>query len=458
MPSTAQAVAAEVYPSALVSALKKARWRLIPLLSICYLVAYIDRANVSFAAETMNHDLGFSPKVYGLGAGIFFLSYALCEIPSNRMLLRFGPRRWLARIMVTWGLLAAAMVFIRGPYSWYGMRLLLGFAEAGYFPGAIFYLSQWFPAAQRARTISLFYIAFPLSNVVMGAAAGSLLGLNGKLGLAGWQWLFLIEGLPAILLSAVIFTQLPDTPKTAKWLSGDEREALEAELASDPVRVRDALAAAEAHVSEARRGAPRVVAESGLWTALKSGKSWAIALYFFCTLGSNYALSFSLPLILKDLTGGNAGQVGYVVAGVGLAGAVAMLLNAMHSDRTGERCWHIVAPALVMGAALLVAGLHLHGWGAVAALAVGTAGFFAMQGPLLGLPTMIFSGEAAAVSIAMLTMGGVFGGFVGPYWTGWIRETTGGYGLAIGALCIPCWLGAAMMLMLMRRMNQTSSV
>jgi ACS family tartrate transporter-like MFS transporter len=356
------------------------------------------------------------------------------------MLLRFGPRRWLARIMVTWGLLAAAMVFIRGPYSWYGMRLLLGFAEAGYFPGAIFYLSQWFPAAQRARTISLFYIAFPLSNVVMGAAAGSLLGLNGKFGLAGWQWLFLIEGLPAILLSAVIFTQLPDTPRTAKWLSGDEREALETELASDPIRMRDA-AQTGAHTS-------------GLWTALKSGKSWAIALYFFFTLGSNYALSFSLPLILKDLTGGNAGEVGYVVAGVGLVGAVAMLLNAMHSDRTGERCWHIVAPALVMGAALLVAGLHLHGWGAVAALAVGTAGFFAMQGPLLGLPTMLFSGEAAAVSIAMLTMGGVFGGFVGPYWTGWIRETTGGYGLAIGALCVPCWLGAGMMLMLMRRMGK----
>jgi ACS family tartrate transporter-like MFS transporter len=412
MPSTAEAVAAEVYPPALVSALKKARWRLIPLLSICYLVAYIDRANVSFAA-------------------------------SNRMLLRFGPRRWLARIMVTWGLLAAAMVFIRGPYSWYGMRLLLGFAEAGYFPGAIFYLSQWFPAAQRARTISLFYIAFPLSNVVMGAAAGSLLGLNGKLGLAGWQWLFLIEGLPAILLSAVIFTQLPDTPKTAKWLSGDEREALETELANDPVRLRDA-AQAGPHTS-------------GLWTALRSGKSWAIALYFFFTLGSNYALSFSLPLILKDLTGGDAGHVGYVVAGVGLAGAVAMLLNAMHSDRTGERCWHIVAPAVVMGAALLAAGLHLQGWGAVAALAIGTAGFFAMQGPLLGLPTMIFSGEAAAVSIAMLTMGGVFGGFVGPYWTGWIREATGGYGIAIGALCIPCWLGAAMMLLLMRRMPQQAS-
>ncbi len=429
---------------ALASALKKAQWRLIPLLSVCYLVAYMDRANVSFAAETMNRDLGFSPEVYGLGAGIFFLSYALCEIPSNRMLLRFGPRRWLARIMLTWGLLAAAMVFIRGPWSWYGMRFVLGFAEAGYFPGAIFYLSQWFPAARRARTISLFYIAFPLSNVVMGGAAGGLLGLNGKLGLAGWQWLFLIEGLPAVLLSAVIFTQLPDGPGAAKWLTTTEREALEVELASDPVRMRDAV--------------EPVVHGSGLRRALTSGSSWAIAVFFFCTLGSNYALSFSLPLILKGLTGGNAGQVGYVVAGVGLVGAVAMLLNAWHSDRTGERGWHIVLPAIVMGAALLAAGLHLHGWPAVAALTVGTAAFFAMQGPLLGLPTMIFSGEAAAVSIAMLTMGGVFGGFVGPYWTGWVREVTGGYGLAIGALCVPCWLGAAMMLVLLKRMRGMVSV
>jgi len=450
MASTVEAAVGQVSSPELSSALGKARWRLIPLLSICYLVAYIDRANVSFAAETMNRDLHFSPTVYGLGAGLFFLSYALCEIPSNRMLLRFGPRRWLSRIMITWGLLAVAMVFIRGPKSWYGMRLLLGFAEAGYFPGAIFFLSQWFPAAQRARVISLFYIAFPLSSVVMGAAAGSLLGLNGKMGLAGWQWLFLIEGLPAVLLSVVVFTQLPDDPAGAQWLSEPEREALVAELANDPVRRRDALA----HVSESRHGAPSA---SGLRTALTSGRSWAIALYFFCTLGSNYALSFSLPLILKDLTGGNAAEVGYVVAGVGLLGAVAMLWTAAHSDRTGERTWHIVAPALVMGAALLVAGLHLRGWGAVVALAVGTAGFFAMQGPLLGLPTMLFSGEAAAVSIAMLTMGGVFGGFVGPYWTGWIREVTGGYGLAIGALCAPCWLGAAMMLSLMKRIPKSAS-
>jgi ACS family tartrate transporter-like MFS transporter len=440
--STTSAVAMEV--PALQRALVKARWRLIPLLSICYLVAYMDRANVSFAAETLNRDLGFSPEVYGLGAGIFFLSYAMAEIPSNRMLLRFGPRRWLARIMLTWGILAAAMLFIRGPWSWYGMRLLLGFAEAGYFPGAIFYLSQWFPAEQRARVISLFYIAFPLSNVVMGGLAGSLLGMNGKMGLAGWQWLFLIEGLPAVMLSAVIWFALPDGPRDAKWLSLEERGALAAELENDPVAKRDAAAGGD-------HG-------RGMWKALKSGPAWTIGLVFFFTLGSNYALSFSLPLILKELTGGNAGQVGYVVAGVGLVGAAAMLWNAAHSDKTGERKWHIALPAILMGASLLVAGLHLHGWGAVAALTVGSSAFFAMQGPLLGLPTMILSGEAAAVAIAMLTMCGVAGGFVGPYWTGWMRETTGSYAAGLAALCVPCWLAAVCMLRLMRHIPQRASV
>jgi ACS family tartrate transporter-like MFS transporter len=177
---------------ALESAVGKARWRLIPLLSVCYLVAYMDRVNISFAAESMNRDLHFTPTIYGLGAGLFFLTYALCEIPSNRLLLHFGARRLLARIMLTWGLLAVGMAFVRSPGSFYGMRMLLGVAEAGYFPGVIFYLAQWFPKAERARAISLFYIAFPLSSVVMGGLAGVLLRQSGRMGLAGWQWLFLV--------------------------------------------------------------------------------------------------------------------------------------------------------------------------------------------------------------------------------------------------------------------------
>ena len=195
-------------------ALRKAQWRIIPLLGLCYLVAYMDRANISFAAESMNRDLHFSAHVYGLGAGLFFISYALCEIPSNRLLLRFGPRRWLARILLTWGLIAMAMLFVHSKPSFYGTRLLLGAAEAGYFPGALYYLSLWFPAARRARSISWFYVSLPLSSAVMGIAAGTLLRLDGRLGLHGWQWLFLVEGLPAVALGLCLWFTLPDSPAT----------------------------------------------------------------------------------------------------------------------------------------------------------------------------------------------------------------------------------------------------
>ena len=213
--------------------LRKATWRLIPLLSVCYMVAYMDRANISFAALDMNRDLGFNAGVYGFGAGVFFVSYAMCELPSNMFLLRFGARRWIARIMLTWGVLAAAMMLVRSPASFYGLRFLLGMAEAGFFPGVLYYLSLWFPQAIRARAIGRFYVAFPLSNVVMGLIAGSLLSLNGRLGLRGWQWLFLIEALPAIALSALVWFVLPDGPADAKWMEPEEREWLVGQLRAD---------------------------------------------------------------------------------------------------------------------------------------------------------------------------------------------------------------------------------
>ncbi len=420
---------------ALASALGKARRRLIPLLSLCYLVAYMDRANISFAAESMNRALHFSPKVYGLGAGLFFLPYALCEIPSNRMLLRFGARRWLARIMLTWGVLAAGMMLVTGTRSFYGMRMLLGVAEAGYFPGVIFYLSQWFPARERARSISWFYISLPLSNVVMGGAAGFLLRQQGRLGLAGWQWLFLVEGIPAIVLSVVIWRALPDGPASAKWLSAEERRALLEELASDPARKHGHLAGGEAFRQ-----------------ALRSGRVWTIGLIFFLTLGTLYALTFSLPTILHELTGWNAGQVGYLVAGIGAVGALAMLANAASSDWSGERRLHIVVPCTLMGIALLVAGLHLQGWGAVMALVVAMCSYYAMQGPSLGLPMMLFSGEAAASAVAAANMCGIVGGFAGPYVTGWLHEATGGYATGLWALCLPAFLASTCTALLMRHM------
>jgi len=414
------------------SALRKARLRLIPLLAVCYLVAFMDRANVSFAAETMNRDLGFSAKQYGLGAGLFFLSYALCEIPANRMLLRIGARRWLGGLMLVWGVIAGCMLFVHSAASFYGFRLALGAAEAGYFPGALFYLSQWFPSSERARSISLFYIAFPLSSTVMGTAAGALLRLDGLADLHGWQWLFLVEALPAIVLSFAVWMLLPVGPEEAAWLSEPERAALSQAVAGPAGEIR------------------RAEAGGGLGEALRSGRAWTLSLMLFFTLGSYYAVTFSLPAVLGMLTHRSSAKTGWMVALFGVAGAVAMLLVARSSDRRQERRWHIVLPTVLMVAALLVVGLHLAGWVAVGALLVAITSYYAMQGPLMGLPNLLLRGEAAAVAIAMLTMGGVAGGFVGPYWVGWMRDRTGSYAGAIGWLALPCALAVFCIFGLMR--------
>ena len=415
------------------SALGKARWRLIPLLSVCYLVAYMDRINISFAAESMNHDLHFTPRVYGLGAGLFFVTYALCEIPSNRLLLRFGARRWIARIMLTWGLLAAAMVFVRTPWSFYGLRMLLGVAEAGYFPGALFYLSQWFPKRERARAISLFYMALPLSSVVMGGLAGVLLRQNGRFGVVGWQWLFLVEALPAIVLSGVVWFCLPDRPGTAKWLTVTERDALVAE--SKPV---------------ARHGQSNA---GDLRMALRSKYVWGFGVFFFFTLGSNYAVSFSLPIVLRGATGWSVGRVGWMIALNGVLGAASMVANAVHSDRTGERKWHIVVPTMLTALGLLAAGMHLSGWFGVGALAFVAVSNYAIQGPMLSVCSMVLPGDAAAVGIATINMCAIMGGFAGPYWMGWMREVTGSYAVGIGGLCLPCVIAALIMLLLLPKWN-----
>ena len=215
------------------SAQRKAALRLLPVLGIGYGLAYVDRVNISFASLQMNRDLHFSASVYGLGAGLFFIGYALCEVPSNLLLLRFGAKRWLTRIMVTWGLLAACMMFVRRPWEFNVLRLLLGVAEAGFFPGVVYYLTLWFPAKMRARAVSRFYVALPLASVAMGSVAGWLLGLGGKLGLAGWQWLFLLEGLPPVLFSVVIWRLLPDGPAHAEWLTAEEKKWLQTQLTTD---------------------------------------------------------------------------------------------------------------------------------------------------------------------------------------------------------------------------------
>ena len=404
-------------------ALRKASWRMIPLLGVGYGIAYMDRINISFASLQMNRDLHFSAAVYGFGAGLFFLSYAACEVPSNLLLCRFGARRWLARIMLTWGLLAMGMMLVRTPVQFYTMRFLLGVAEAGFFPGVIFYLSEWFPAQVRARVISRFYIALPLSSTVMGAVAGPLLHLQGRLGLAGWQWLFLLEGLPSVLFSVVLWRLLTDKPKDAEWLSVEERAWLMREMASEH--------------AEGGHG-------EDIGSALRDARVWQIGGIMLCMLTTAYAYQLSSPAILERATGLGVTAVGWLVSGAGLLGAVAMLGNAAHSDRTGERRWHVVVPFLLMVVAFAVSGLLRTPWVVVAGLTVGYVCNVGLQTPLLALPGTFLKGRSMAAGIAAMNTVGMMGGFIGPWAMGLVKDHTGEYRMGLAALAVPSLVAAGL--------------
>jgi ACS family tartrate transporter-like MFS transporter len=429
--STTPLEPAQTEPAILASAQRKAAIRLLPIISIGYCLAYMDRINISFASLRMNSDLHLSSTVYGFGAGLFFVAYALCEVPSNLLLLRFGPKRWLARIMLTWGLLAAAMMFVRTPWQFYCARFLLGMAEAGFFPGVLYYLTLWFPANMRARAVSRFYIALPLSSVVMGVVAGWLMGLQGTWGLAGWQWLFLLEGLPAALFSFVFLWLLPDGPMQAEWLTPAERLALKTQLAAD---------SAHAHLGH----------EAGVLKALLSPKVWLIGAYLLCALTANYAYGFSAPAILQEATGLSVRNVGFLVALFGLAGALAMLLNGAHSDHTGERALHCIVPCVVMGVAFFTASYAITPWLIVAALAVSFIAFMSMLGPAAALPMEFLAGRAAAAGLAAMNTITMFSGFIGPFWMGRARDLTGSYALGLRGLVVPS-LGAAFLMFVLTR-------
>jgi ACS family tartrate transporter-like MFS transporter len=414
-----------------VSAMRKASLRVLPIIGIGYGLAFIDRINISFASLRMNSDLHFSATVYGLGAGLFFVGYALCEVPSNLAMLRFGARRWLARIMLTWGVLATAMMLVHTRWEFYTLRLLLGIAEAGFFPGVVYYLTLWFPARMRARAVSRFYVAAPLASVVIGVLAGWLMGLNGRLGLAGWQWLFLVEGIPPILLSMVILRALPDGPEHASWLTREEKAWIARQLETD---------GAQAHLGH----------DAGVLRALLSPKVWMIGLFFLCALTCNYAYNFSGPAILQLVTGWSIGQVGLLTAVFGLAGAAAMLFGGVSSDRTGDRMLHCIVPCCVMSAGYLVASYAHPAWLVVAGLAISFVAFYAMLGPAVAVPTEFLAGRAAAAGIGAMNTITMFSGLIGPYWMGVMKDATGSYWLGLRGLIVPSLMAAAIMLVLTR--------
>lgn len=415
------------------SAIRKMSWRLLPLIGLAYLMAYMDRANVSFAAVQMNVDLGFSATVYGLGAGLFFAGYSLFEIPSNLVMLRFGPRRWIARIMATWGLISASMMFVETPTQFYVLRFLLGVAEAGFFPGVLFYLSMWFPAAWRGRAVSRFYIAVPLSTALMGLLAGWLLGLDGTLGLDGWQWLFLVEGLPAVLLAMVILRWLPDTPQSVGWLDDQEKRWIADTLA------RDVASSGATH-----DGLVRV-----LVNPMVLGIGTIMLLDFACSTG----VSFSAPVLLMDITGWPVAQVGYLTAVSGVLSSVLLLMVCAHSDRVGTRYPHIVAMALVGAIACL-----LMWWSGSTALSVGAWLLYAaatlIVGPLcLVLATEVLHPESRAVGYAAVNTIAQVGNFSGPILWGLAFDGTGDYQLALGVIPVVLLLAAAITLLLRTRVQ-----
>jgi ACS family tartrate transporter-like MFS transporter len=405
-------------------ALAKARRRLLPFLFLLYIVAYLDRVNVGFAALQMNADLGFSPAVYGFGAGIFFLSYTLFEIPSNLLLLRFGARVWIARIMISWGLVSAAMMFVTGPLSFYALRLLLGLGEAGFFPGIILYLTYWFPAAERARATAYFMTAVALSGVIGGPISGALLTFHGLLGLAGWQWLFLLEGLPAVVLGFVVLAKLPNGPTDAQWLTPDERSALAAML-------------------ERERASGRH--HHALGPALRSGRVWLLATLYLCLVIGLYGISFWLPQILRAHSGWSDLRIGLVSAIPYLVAAIAMVVTASHSDATAERYWHTALPLWLGAAGFLVASQTTSSAVSLAAL-TSAALLLAALGPFWTLPTAFLRGTAAAGGIALVNSVGNVGGFAGPYIVGLARDATGGFEVGLIVIAVILAIGGAVAL------------
>ncbi len=383
--------------------------RLIPFLFILYIVAFLDRVNVGFAALEMNRDLGLNPAVYGFGSGIFFIGYALFEVPSNLLLVRIGARRWIARIMMTWGLVAAGMMFTRGPLSFYVLRFLLGVAEAGFFPGMIFYLSQWFPAEARARAVARFMIAIPLSGVVGGPISGALLGLGGRLGLAGWQWLFLLEGLPAVVLGVCVLWCLTERPEQAAWLTPEQRTWLVGRLAAERDRC------AEHHRFSVGR-------------ALSSGTVWQLGLVvFLCCSFGNYALSLWLPQIVRGISGLSNLQVGFVSAIPNLVAVIAMVIVATHSDQTGEQCLHIAGASAVAALGFLGSALVQSPVFTVIFLSFALAGLLSVHPPFWPLPSKFLIGAATAGGIALINSLAVLSGFVAPYVIGLLYNASGDF-------------------------------
>lgn len=408
--------------------LGRVRRRLLPFMFLLYIVAYLDRVNIGFAALQMNRDLGLSPAVYGFGAGIFFIGYFLFEVPSNLIMARVGARAWIARIMITWGLISASMMFVRGPASFYGLRFLLGVAEAGFFPGMILYLTYWFPARDRAGAISLFMTAVALAGVVGGPVSGALLTMRGAAGLTGWQWMFLMEGIPAVLLGIITLAYLPNGPEDAKWLTDEEREVLLTQLKPRPAT--HGLMGSEGLPGRGGTARPG----GSVLRALSDPGVWVFSLCYFGIVCALYGIGFWLPTILQGLSGLPDFTIGLLSALPYIVAAIGMVLIGRHSDSIGERRWHVAGSAFLGAAGFLLSATTKSPTWALISISIAAFGIFGAMPTFWTMPTAVLSGTGAAAGIALINSIGNLGGFLGPYAIGLIRSHTPSFGWALVAL------------------------
>jgi ACS family tartrate transporter-like MFS transporter len=396
--------------------MRRVTFRLLPFLMACYLVAFIDRVNVGFAALQMNKDVGLTASMFGLGSGLFFVTYFIFEVPSNLVLEKVGARLWIARIMITWGLVSAATALVVGPYSFYLVRFLLGAAEAGFYPGVLLYLTFWFPKSYRARVVALFMVSVPAASFIGSPISAALLQLDGWLGLHGWQWMSIVEGAPAILFGGLAFFVLPDTPLQAKWLTEEQRRWLTDRINGE----RDGVRSSSRHST---------------WKVLFDKHVLAAGLIFAGSTGASACLSIWQPQILKSfgLSNMETGLLNSAPFGVA---AILMVLWARHSDRTGERVWHLAIPLAATSLSLLLAFTAQSLLPTVVILFVAIVGTYAIKGPFWALSTEWMSTGAAVVGIAQINAIGNLGGFVGTYSLGVIKEATGSYALGLLPLAL----------------------
>jgi D-galactonate transporter len=415
---------------------KKVAWRLVPFLFACYILAYVDRVNVGFAKLRMQADLGMSETVYGFGAGLFFIGYFLLEVPANMMLRRLGARRWLGPIMIGWGFISSAMIFVQGTTSFYVLRFLLGVVECGFFPGVMLYFTYWFPARRRARIVAMLISANPLSGLFAGPVSGMILASwHALLGLRPWQTLFLVEGLPSIGAGIAALLYLVDTPSKAHWLNEQERAIIAEDLEQEEQLKR--LGGTAAHRFR---------------DAFQSPKVWLLALAFFGIQMGNYGLAFWLPQILKDTFSADPWTIGLVSMIPWGTAAIAMVLWAYHSDRTGERRWHVALGLVLAGVTLSLGGLPgVTRWVALSLVTVTTISLMCTQSTFWALPTAVLSGAATAAGIAWINSVGNLAGYLSPFLVGRIRDTTGSMTLAYFMLGGSCLVTSAVVLFLTRQ-------